>query len=471
MNKATACTNAAILTALLSIRPASGLEPVAAAGVGEAPRTVTEFAKITPSAGYPVAFGASVAVSGDDLVVGAPDYISKDGLVGAAYVFHRVGPRWIEKATLVPLFGAVDGGDFGFTVAIEGDYIVVGAPQIIPGLLGGGVGSAYIFRRDDGGTPDDPLDDQWWQDAVFRTPDETRPGDRFGTSVSISEGTALIGRPGSEYTSGSAYLYRKENDVWRHVGSLNPSDSVLFDQFGDAVSLSGPVALVGAPRRSEDGMRLGGAYVFRRTASGWSQEVKLLPSLDPVFGAIGRSVAVGGEQAVVGGAGGKDIGHVLDSAYVFTHGEVLWSKETRLLGSDTSDLDSFGQAVATDGRIIVVGAPGENAHFGAAYLFTPDADGWIERRKFVASDRPTTELLGVSVAVDGDYAFAGAEDAAFIYVLPSATRTLGDFAVFQTCFHAQDRGLMSKCAELDLMVDGQIDLCDFNELLAKFAGP
>ena len=147
-------------------------------------RTVTEFAKITASDGIPGdAFGASIAVSGDDLVVGAPGYVTKEGVVGAAYVFRRSGPRWIETARLFPQFGGLDGEDFGLSVAINGDFIVVGAPHIIAGSIGGGYGRAFVFRRQDPGTPDDPLDDQWWQDAHLTSPDELRYGDEFDLSV------------------------------------------------------------------------------------------------------------------------------------------------------------------------------------------------------------------------------------------------------------------------------------------------
>jgi hypothetical protein len=108
---------------------------------GDEPRTVTEFAKITSGEGFPVAFGASVAVSGDNLVVGARGYVTEDGAVGTAYVFHRSGPRWVQTDRVSPDIGfGIDGEDFGLSVAIDGDIIAVGAPNIIGGVIGGAIG-------------------------------------------------------------------------------------------------------------------------------------------------------------------------------------------------------------------------------------------------------------------------------------------------------------------------------------------
>jgi len=471
------CKTCALIVAALICKAALAAEPVGVAGASTPTRSVTEFAKITPSDGYPVAFGASIAASGDDLVVGAPGYITEDGVVGTAYVFHRVGPKWIEIGKLRPEFEGIDGEDFGLTVAIEGDYIVVGAPHIIGGVVGGGYGRAFIFRRDDRGTPDDPLDDQWWQDAELRTPDEIRFGDLFGRSVAISDGVVLIGRPGSSQTSGSAYLYRRMDNVWRHVGSLNPSDATYDDRFGDAVSLSAGFALVGAPHRSDFGIRSGAAYAFREIAGAWVQESKLTAKNAAAFDFFGNAVSLAHDTAVVGAQGQDVPASGAGAAYVFVKGECAWSTETQLLGGDTNGTDGFGQAVATNGHWAVIGAPGkEDAsiiadHVGATYLFRRDGARWSEQRKLTASDPRAGLVLGASTAVGKRYAFAGAQEVAYVYVLPDASRTLRDSALMQTCFRDEERGLETECVRFDLIPDDLIDYRDFIEFLARLAGP
>lgn len=94
----------------------------------------------------------------------------------------------------------------------------------------------------------------------------------------------------------------------------------------------------------------------------------------------------------------------------------------------------------------------------------------MEKQKLVASDRPTN-TLGVSVAVDERYAFAGAREAVYVYVIPSAATSLREFASFQACFRGEERGFFTECARFDLVADGRIDLRDFNELMATLAGP
>jgi len=418
---------------------------------GEPTRTVTEFAKITASDGIPGAFGASIAVSGDDLVVGAPGYITKEGVVGAAYVFRRSGPRWIETAQLFPQFGGMDGEDFGLSVAIDGDLIVVGAPHIIGGQIGGGYGRAFIFRRQDPGTPHDPFDDLWWQDAHLMSPDELRWGDNFGMSVAVSDGAVLIGRPGWDFTTGSAYIYRRVSDVWVHDASLNPSDSRINDDFGGAVSLNGSLALVGA--RNYDGASYSGAaYIFGKTEGVWLEEGKLSPS-DPAFlGDFGRSVCLSDRYAVVGAQ---------FKAYVYGEHDGWWGEEQLTVPGSTND---FALRVASDSDVIL-----SSDTNGIAHLFCRDGNAWTHCRKLTTS---VGAQLGFRVAVGDTYAFVnGSYETVYVYVTPRATKNLRDFAAFQTCFSNQQSECPTECEQVDLVPDGWVNLVDFDEFLATFAGP
>lgn len=445
---------------------------------GEVPRISTEIAKITTNDGIPANFGYSLAVSGDYLVVGAPAYSTPAGAgVGAVYVFHRSGSRWGQVAQLLVEDGA-EYDVFGASVAIEGNVVVVGAPYIIPDVIGGGYGSVYIFRRYDRGTPNDPSDDEWYPEAKLTSPDQIRWGDEFGHAVSINEGTILVGRPGWDYSTGSAYLYRRMNNVWVHVASLNPSDSVLGDAFGSAVSIDGSLALVGANKRADHGWGTGAAYVFRSAAGTWAEEVKLIASDATERDFFAESVSIAGNFAVAGAQSDDDMGPSSGSAYVFERGDSPWSSGTKLLASDGVANDGFGIAVATDGRVVVVGASGKDgippypfANVGAAYLFQREAGHWVEPRKFVASDPVPSAILGASVAVHGNYAFAGAREKVYVYVLPSAAKSLRDFASFQTCFRQEEGGWTTECEAFDLVPNGRIDLRDFDELLATLAGP
>lgn len=285
------------------------------------PRILTEFAKITASDGIEGdGFGFSLAADGDFLVVGAPGYFTQAGSVGAVYVYRRSGPNWIQVDLLFAEEG-VQYDFFGSSVAIEGDLILIGAPFQIPATIGGGYGSAYLFRRHDFGTPNDLSDDRWFQDAKFTSPDEIRFGDSFGRSVSISNSVLLIGRPGWDFSSGSAYLYRELNGVWRYWSALDPSDSIEDDAFGSAVSLSGSVALVGAWRRNDAGIHSGAAYVFRESQGVWSEVQKLVPSDAGDFGSFGKALDFSEGLAVIGASG---------RAYTHTEESDFWSEDVIL---------------------------------------------------------------------------------------------------------------------------------------------
>ena len=138
--------------------------------------------------------GGGVGVSRDTIVGGDPQ---NGGLfIGAAYVFIRSGSGWTEQAKLIASDGVAN-DKFGQSVAISGNTIVVGASG--DDDRGSGSGSAYVFVRDDGGTPTDPSDDTWSQQAKLTASDGAF-GDGFGGSdaVAISGNTIVVGAAGDD---------------------------------------------------------------------------------------------------------------------------------------------------------------------------------------------------------------------------------------------------------------------------------
>ena len=209
--------------------------------------------KLTPSNGEQWdEFGYSVAVDGDRVVVGARK--QGDWVTGAAYVFERDfgGPdAWGQVAW----FKSPEGHDFGHSVAIAGDTVVVGRP-LGPAAPDLSIGAAFVFQFSD-----------WWQEVAMLIADDGEVGNDFGVSVDIAEGTVIIGadeEPGGGV--GGAYVFRHDvggPDAWGQVAKLLPSNGYPTDEFGHSVSLSSDTFLVGAPE-SEDWPDLdtGSAYVF-----------------------------------------------------------------------------------------------------------------------------------------------------------------------------------------------------------------
>jgi len=154
-------------------------------------------------------FGCSVAMSADTAVIGASNHCADPACGGAAYVFTRSGATWGQQAELVALDGR-SADDFGCSVAMSGDAVLVGAEYhgLGPGY---GEGSAYIFTRDGTG---------WSEQAAFAATDGSE-NDWFGFSVALSGGTAVAGAyfetVGTTDRQGAVYVY-----------ALNPSIAAVY---------------------------------------------------------------------------------------------------------------------------------------------------------------------------------------------------------------------------------------------------
>ena len=189
-------------------------------------------------------FGISVSISGDYILIGAPN----DDDNGSAYIFHRDGTNWIEQIRLTASDGSTN-DNFGISVSISGDYSVIGAGNDDDN------GSAYIFHREG---------DTWIEQAKI-TSSDSAPEDYFGESVSISGDYALIGAfrdDDNGNDSGSAYIFQRNGTNWIEQTKLVASDGALDDYFGRSVSISGDYVLIGAYGDDDNGSSSGSAYIF-----------------------------------------------------------------------------------------------------------------------------------------------------------------------------------------------------------------
>jgi hypothetical protein len=263
-------------------------------------------------------FGGNVAMSGGTAVIGAHGDNDKGSMSGAAYVFvHAADGTWSQQAKLTASDGAAM-DYFGGSVAVSGDTAVIGADGDDDN--GDWSGSAYVFARAADGT--------WSQQAKLTAADGAAD-DSFGTSVSVSGGTAVIGADEDDDKgdwSGSAYVFVQAADgTWSQQAKLTAADGAAWDEFGGSVAADGDTAVIGAYGDDDKGNSAGSAYVFVRAADGaWTQQSKLLAADGEVgdhFGGgvavFGTSVAVDGDTAVIGAYGDDDKGNSADSAYVF----------------------------------------------------------------------------------------------------------------------------------------------------------
>jgi len=236
-------------------------------------------------------FGWAVAMDGSTgagrAIVGAPN---KSSMTGRAYIFEGSYSSWSQVANLSA--SDYDTGDtYGTSVAISGDYAIVGAPA--KDTVSYDEGGAYILFRDTGGT--------WSEQAIL--PGENDEPEQFGWSVAIDGDYAIVGAhhdgKAPTYQAGAAHVYRRSGTTWSHVARLEASDRATSDMFGRSVAISGIYAVVGAPYSGTDDS--GAVYVFRRWRDEWDQVAKLTATDGTAANRLfGMSVAIQGTTIVVG---------------------------------------------------------------------------------------------------------------------------------------------------------------------------
>ena len=401
-------------------------------------------------------FGTSVAIAGDTVVVGAPGEDSAAAGVGgneqdnslsgagAAYVFVRSGTTWTQQAYL-KAFAPYYMLKFGETVAVSGDFVVVGAPfEDINAIgvngppLSGGLmnsGAAFVFVRN--GT-------SWSTDAYLKASD-TEGGALFGSSLAASGDTLIVGAWGEASSStgvngeqmntaalqsGAAYVFVRNGMTWSQQAYLKASNTGTEDFFGWTVALSKDTAVVGAPwedsaavgvngvQDDENANSAGAAYVFVRSGTSWSQQAYLKASNTGTLDKFGSAVAVHDDTVLVsapfedssatGLNGNQTDNSFLDAGAVYAFGRTgtSWQQRAYLKSFNTTTGDVFGWVVAVADGFGLVGSPREDgsstgvngmsnearADAGAAYAFVLPPPAMVAFRN--AGSNPASYIAG-----------------------------------------------------------------------------
>jgi hypothetical protein len=351
-------------------------------------------------------FGISVAIAGDYAIVGACE---ADNDRGAAYIYYRNqggADKWGEVIKLTA-GDAEDGDLFGGSVSVAGDYAIVGAS--FEDGEGSERGAAYIFDRNKEGEDN-------WGEVTKLTASDAADYDGFGNSVSAAGDYVIVGSCGADSGRGAAYIYYRNQggaDNWGEVTKLTASDAADYDGFGNSVSAAGDYVIVGSC--GADSGR-GAAYIFYRNGGGednWGEVTKLTASDAAGDDYFGISVSIAGDYIIVGAYGEDGSGSERGAAYIFYRND--GGEVTKLTASDAEDVDLFGYAVAISGDFAIVGAFYEdgtgNNNCGAAYIYYRNqggADNWGEVTKLTASDAADADWFGSIVAMTEDYAIVGA---------------------------------------------------------------
>ena len=337
-------------------------------------------------------FGYDVAIFGSYIVVGAPQDSSS---CGAAYVYERgTGGTWSQVKKLVATSRRAS-DRFGTSVAISGDWILVGAHHEDEDVNDmnalNNCGSAFFFYRNGGG----------WDSVQKVVASDRSVNSEFGIDVGMDGFRAIVGSYRHDNDTvgiekGAAYAFSFNGSAWVQSKQLEASDRMRDDEFGWSVDVSGSYFIVGSPKNDLDEsgsnamINTGAVYIYDETNS-WA-ESKLVSSDRADQDNFGQSVSIAGDRAV-GGAPNQNFGPIGQSppvlrsnagaAYVLKRATSgTWSQEKKLVTDDTDRFgdDKLGWSVAIDGDKVIAGAPENNldstapkASIGTAYVFDKDS--------------------------------------------------------------------------------------------------
>jgi hypothetical protein len=286
-------------------------------------------------------FGSAVAISGSTVLIGAP------GKAAAAYVYDQSGSTWSLQATLTPTGGTSD--NFGHAVAVSGSTAVIGGSDVV-----------YVFAS---------AGAIWSQDQELTQPDATGK-DRYGFAVGVSSSALVIGAPGYDSQAGIAYFYGLNGSTWTLQSELAGSDPAGGDVYGTTIAVSGTTAILGAPGTNNAqhiNGRTGTAYVFVQAGGTWSQQAEIKPSglhNGQVYGDVVAASSTGNTVAVSAPGG---------TVWVFANAAGTWSQIQVLSSMPLTPIAAsdpiFGSSLAVSDSTLAVGASGANSRAGAAFVY------------------------------------------------------------------------------------------------------
>ncbi len=382
----------------------------------------TQAAAVIPSSALARGYQEQPIESPNDITSTNSNPLASDGITDAEWQEILEQIQSDEPSTYLKASNTDLRDWFGYSVAISGDTIVVGAhgeDSNATGVNGNqndnsaeGAGAAYVFARDNLGN--------WQQEAYLKASntegsnndDLFFKGDSFGVSVAISGDTIVVGAPyedsnatgvngnqndNSAENAGAAYVFARDSQGnWQQQAYLKASNTdgligsyYVGDLFGDTVAISGDTIVVGAPGEDSNATGVdgdqsdnsaygaGAVYVFvRNSQNGWQQQAYLKASNTDAEDEFGSSVAISDDTIVVGapfedsnatgvdGDQSDNSAYDAGAAYVFVrNSQGVWQQQAYLKASNTDAEDSFGyHQIAISGDTIVVGAPWEDSN-------------------------------------------------------------------------------------------------------------
>ena len=410
---------------------------------------------------YRAHFGASVSVSGNTIIVGAPH---DDTGTGLAYVFVRSDGAWTQQAKLMvpnasssdPVATAVavhgntavvsskfgknsatvqtgivclysrsgttwssavtvqasDGAahdTFGYSLALGQDRLVVGSPWADAAGPVADAGAVYIFQKTGG---------VWTQSAKLVRASATAT-DLLGFSVGLDADTLVAGAPGTSTRQGRVITFVNSSGAWSQQAEVLASDGWLNNGLGSTAAVAGDIMIAGCPNsNSADPESRRCAYVFKRDAGAWLQVAKFTSEAQGIFSSFGQTLAMNGTTAVVGAP--LDVNFAAsDDVYAYdVSDEPILAARIHLPDEGGAAGDQLGSAIAVQGDLMAVGAPEDQTRTGegSVSIFARVAGQWTAKAKLVPTDYDSQfdSWFGWSLSLDGNALLVGSPDVSWL---------------------------------------------------------
>ncbi len=347
-------------------------------------------------------FGIAVRVSPDGqyFIAGAVTESANGTDAGAAYIFTRSGTSWTQQAKLLSQY-ATAGTQSGSDVAINanGEYAAVGITRY--SVTATNAGAVAIFKRND---------TTWTEQTLLEAGDPTASG-FFGISIHMAPDASYLFVAASGTGGGAVYVFTRTNDTWTQQAKVQGSDTESGDSFGVAIHANGNSNMLAVSATGEDtgASAAGAVYVFSRSGSTWSQQVKITDPSPTLSGNFGKGVLLNEDADVLVIGSGDGITFNGGTISIYTRGGITWTlnKQIGELRANASAKLGNNMAISTDGTYIystrtLSGAPDE------IIVYKRAGNTWYQWQGLSTSDIDNDDSFAdISCSADGRYILVG----------------------------------------------------------------
>ncbi|MGD8494578.1 MAG: choice-of-anchor B family protein [Gemmatimonadales bacterium] len=330
-----------------------------------------------PAAAEGDQFGRVLAVDGDVMATAA----TTGDAQATVYVYTRDGSEWkLQQSIEAPADASA--AEFGRAVALSGDNLLVGA-----WAAADSAGAVYAYRRSGSG--------EFASVGTLTAADSAAGQARFGSSMTVAGDVALIGAPWADGQTGAVYLFRAGDAGWKKEAKLESREVEQGDRFGSSLLLSDGTAFVGTERVNRF---VGAVFAFEQDedSGDWDESYTLQP-----FDAV-QQTRFGMNMAAVDGElwiGAMGVNSFAGAVYRFERGEDGgWQAAEKLTADDLASSDVFGIRFDAEGDLAAIAAPNSDFGLGSVYVFERNADGdWTTDQELYTQPSEMAAVTGNQV--------------------------------------------------------------------------